>query len=127
MSNRPANLSSLPSTHTAHLPLRAYLRSTAQAAVVRTRVMATLTRMSQEMSRSRKVPAEVSPTSPMGSRSCLGKERPSQRDTASMIRHLGGIGFIPATDALTRSPERLVEMVFLAFPELEEKLAVGVP
>ena len=32
---------------------------------------------------------------------------------------------IPATDALTRSPERLVEMVILAFPELEEKLTAG--
>jgi uncharacterized NAD-dependent epimerase/dehydratase family protein len=30
---------------------------------------------------------------------------------------------IPATDALTRSPERLVDMVLGAFPELEEKLA----
>ena len=29
---------------------------------------------------------------------------------------------IPATDALTRSPERLVDMVFSAFPELKEKL-----
>lgn len=29
---------------------------------------------------------------------------------------------IPATDALTRSPRRLVEMVFAAFPELEGKL-----
>ena len=29
---------------------------------------------------------------------------------------------IPATDALTRSPERLVEMVFSAFPEIKEKL-----
>lgn len=29
---------------------------------------------------------------------------------------------IPATDALTRSPERLVEMVLTAFPELDEKL-----
>ena len=29
---------------------------------------------------------------------------------------------IPATDALTRSPGRLVEMVLTAFPELEEKL-----
>ena len=29
---------------------------------------------------------------------------------------------IPATDALTRSPERLVEMVLSAFPELEETL-----
>ena len=32
---------------------------------------------------------------------------------------------IPATDALTRSPERLVEMVLAAFPKLEEKLTVG--
>ena len=29
---------------------------------------------------------------------------------------------IPATDALTRSPDRLVEMVVSAFPELKEKL-----
>ena len=28
---------------------------------------------------------------------------------------------IPATDALTRSPERLVKMVFSAFPELETR------
>ena len=33
---------------------------------------------------------------------------------------------IPATDALTRSPQRLVEMVLSAFPELDEKLIVGV-
>ena len=31
---------------------------------------------------------------------------------------------IPATDALTRSPARLVEMVCKAFPEIEEKLSV---
>jgi uncharacterized NAD-dependent epimerase/dehydratase family protein len=30
---------------------------------------------------------------------------------------------IPATDALTRPPERLVEMVLAAFPELGERLA----
>ena len=29
---------------------------------------------------------------------------------------------IPATDALTRTPERLIEMVLLAFPQLQEKL-----
>ena len=29
---------------------------------------------------------------------------------------------IPVTDALTRSPERLVEMALAAFPELAEKL-----
>ena len=33
---------------------------------------------------------------------------------------------IPATDALTRSPTRLVEMVLSAFPELEAKLTAGV-
>jgi uncharacterized NAD-dependent epimerase/dehydratase family protein len=33
---------------------------------------------------------------------------------------------IPATDALTRSPQRLLEMVLLAFPELEEKRTAGV-
>jgi uncharacterized NAD-dependent epimerase/dehydratase family protein len=32
---------------------------------------------------------------------------------------------IPATDALTRPPERLVEMVLAAFPELAEKLSAG--
>ena len=33
---------------------------------------------------------------------------------------------IPATDALTRSPERLIDMVLAAFPHLREKLATGV-
>jgi len=33
---------------------------------------------------------------------------------------------IPVTDALTRPPERLVEMVLAAFPELEEKLTAVV-
>lgn len=33
---------------------------------------------------------------------------------------------IPATDALTRSPDYLVEMVLAAFPQLEEKLTVGI-
>jgi uncharacterized NAD-dependent epimerase/dehydratase family protein len=32
---------------------------------------------------------------------------------------------IPATDSLNRSPERLVEMVIAAFPELEKKLTAG--
>jgi uncharacterized NAD-dependent epimerase/dehydratase family protein len=40
---------------------------------------------------------------------------------ASITRYESELG-IPATDALTRSPERLVEMVLSAFPELEEKL-----
>jgi len=33
---------------------------------------------------------------------------------------------IPATDALTRSPKYLVEMVLSVFPELEEKLTAGI-
>ena len=32
---------------------------------------------------------------------------------------------IPVTDALTRSPKRLVEMVLAAFPLLKERPAVG--
>lgn len=32
---------------------------------------------------------------------------------------------VPATDALTRSPDRLVEMVLAAFPALQEKLAAA--
>jgi hypothetical protein len=32
---------------------------------------------------------------------------------------------IPTTDALTRSPERLVEMILSAFPELKEILAAA--
>ena len=38
---------------------------------------------------------------------------------ASYERDLG----IPATDALTRSPRRLLDMVFSAFPALEARLA----
>ena len=45
-------------------------------------------------------------------------------DTA-ITRYAGELG-IPVTDALTRSPDRLVEMVLSAFPELEEKLAAFV-
>ena len=41
--------------------------------------------------------------------------------TATITQYERELG-IPATDALTRSPERLVEMVLRAFPELEEKL-----
>ena len=33
---------------------------------------------------------------------------------------------LPATDALTRSPERLVDMVLSAFPELKRKVAAGI-
>jgi uncharacterized NAD-dependent epimerase/dehydratase family protein len=33
---------------------------------------------------------------------------------------------IPTTDAMTRPPERLVEMVLAAFPELEKQLTAAV-
>jgi uncharacterized NAD-dependent epimerase/dehydratase family protein len=44
--------------------------------------------------------------------------------TTAIVAYEAALG-IPATDALTRSPERLVEMVLGAFPELEEKLVVA--
>jgi uncharacterized NAD-dependent epimerase/dehydratase family protein len=44
---------------------------------------------------------------------------------AAITRYEFELG-IPATDALTQSPSHLVEMVLSAFPELEEKLIVGV-
>ncbi len=43
--------------------------------------------------------------------------------TAAIERYGRELG-IPVTDALSRSPEHLVEMVLGAFPELQEKLAV---
>jgi uncharacterized NAD-dependent epimerase/dehydratase family protein len=44
--------------------------------------------------------------------------------TAAMTRYEAELG-IPSTDVLTRSPERLVEMVLAAFPELEGNLTAG--
>jgi uncharacterized NAD-dependent epimerase/dehydratase family protein len=41
--------------------------------------------------------------------------------TGAIERYESELG-IPTTDALTRSPDRLVEMVIRAFPELEQKL-----
>jgi uncharacterized NAD-dependent epimerase/dehydratase family protein len=46
--------------------------------------------------------------------------------TAAIAAYESELG-IPATDALTRSPDRLVEMVLSAFPALEEKLASREP
>jgi len=46
--------------------------------------------------------------------------------TAAIDRFEVELG-IPATDALTRSPQRLVDMVVGAFPELGEKLTVPAP
>ena len=45
--------------------------------------------------------------------------------SAAIITYEDQLG-IPATDALTRSPDRLVEMVVQAFPALEEKLTTAV-
>lgn len=45
-------------------------------------------------------------------------------DTA-IIRYESELG-IPATDALTRSPDHLVKMVLAPFPQLRKKLSVGV-
>ena len=45
--------------------------------------------------------------------------------SASITKHEGDLG-IPATDALTRSPDRLVGMVVSAFPKLGEKLTASV-
>ena len=42
----------------------------------------------------------------------------------SIAFHEGELGF-PVTDALTHSPERLVEMVIRAFPELDAKRIAG--
>ncbi len=42
--------------------------------------------------------------------------------TEAIARYERELG-IPVTDALTRSPDRLVDMVADAFPELEAKLA----
>jgi uncharacterized NAD-dependent epimerase/dehydratase family protein len=41
--------------------------------------------------------------------------------SAAILRYENELG-IPTTDALSRSPKRLVEMVLRAFPKLAEKL-----
>ena len=43
--------------------------------------------------------------------------------SAAITRYEGALD-IPATDALTRSPDHLVEMVLLAFPALDRPRAV---
>ncbi len=45
--------------------------------------------------------------------------------SAAIVMYERALG-LPTTDALTRSPDRLVEMVLQAFPRLEEKLPVFV-
>lgn len=45
--------------------------------------------------------------------------------TAAIARYERELG-LPATDALTRSPDQLAEMVFSAFPELQEKSSAAI-
>lgn len=54
----------------------------------------------------------------------LNHEHMSNAEVVSAIAGYESELGIPSTDALTRSPRRLLEMVFAAFPELEEKLLV---
>ena len=52
----------------------------------------------------------------------LNHENMSDAEVSSAIlRYESELG-IPTTDALSRSPERLVEMVLSAYPKLAEKL-----
>ena len=52
----------------------------------------------------------------------INHENMSDDEVSSAIERYESELGIPATDALTRSPERLLEMVLGAFPKLEEKL-----
>ncbi len=54
----------------------------------------------------------------------INHERMTDSEVTAAIKLYESELGIPATDALTRSPERLVDMVVHAFPELEAKLAV---
>lgn len=55
----------------------------------------------------------------------INHENMSDAEVSSAITQYEGELGIPATDALTRSPDRLVDMVVAAFPKLKEKLTVG--
>ena len=55
----------------------------------------------------------------------INHEQMSDRDVSAAITQYEQELNIPVTDALTRPPERLVEMVLAAFPELKDKLALG--
>jgi uncharacterized NAD-dependent epimerase/dehydratase family protein len=46
----------------------------------------------------------------------------SDAEVSSAIQRYENELGIPTTDALSRSPERLVEMILRAFPKLAEKL-----
>ncbi len=53
---------------------------------------------------------------------CINHENMTEAEVdAAIVQYERELG-IPATDALTRSPARLVDMVFAAFPALEENL-----
>jgi uncharacterized NAD-dependent epimerase/dehydratase family protein len=52
----------------------------------------------------------------------INHENMSEAEVGSAIQRYEEELGIPATDALTRSPERLVEMVLAAYPKLAEKL-----
>lgn len=54
----------------------------------------------------------------------INHEDMSDVDVSMAITHYESVLGIPATDALTRSPERLVEMIFSAFPSIEKSLNV---
>jgi uncharacterized NAD-dependent epimerase/dehydratase family protein len=55
----------------------------------------------------------------------INHESMSETEVAEAIARYEHELDIPVTDALTRSPERLVDMVLGAFPELEEQLTVS--
>ncbi len=52
----------------------------------------------------------------------INHENMTEDDVDNAIKHYEAELDIPVTDALTKSPERLVQMVLSAFPELERKL-----
>lgn len=56
----------------------------------------------------------------------INHELMSDTDVTSVIEHYERELKIPTTDALTRSPQRLLDMVFAAFPELQETLPNGI-
>lgn len=55
----------------------------------------------------------------------INHENMSDTEISEAIAQYGSELGIPVTDALARSPDHLTEMVFLAFPELSEKLPVA--
>ena len=56
----------------------------------------------------------------------LNHENMSDSEVGSAISHFEDALGIPVTDALTRSPDHLVEMVLASFPQLKVKLTAGI-